>query len=250
MSSSGSRAEGSILEIEVERGLILRSHLRMTGSWELYERGARWRKPRHLARAVLETEHSAAVCFAAPVVEIGRRGDGGLDHLGPDLCVVPVDIDEIVRRVEEWADPEVRDRRCPSRSAARGRDRQRLQVRGPLRLRGRPVRAARCCLGRAPSSALRDGGGPTPGQPRPLPSGHAGRRSRRLRSSSAGLSVCAGPESGRRHRGCTAGRPGGVRPASRRSADGLRRRLLLCGDALAAEHVAVESWPPRSRRGG
>lgn len=98
-------SRGKHLEIEVERGLILRSHLRMTGSWDLYERGARWRKPRHLARAVLETEVADAVCFAAPVVEIGRRGDGGLDHLGPDLCVDPVDIDEIVRRVDAWADP-------------------------------------------------------------------------------------------------------------------------------------------------
>jgi endonuclease-8 len=100
-------SRGKYLEIEVERGLILRSHLRMTGSWELYDRGNRWRQPRHLARAVLETEESTAVCFAAPVVEIGRRGDGGLDHLGPDLCVDPVDIDEIVRRVEAWADPRV-----------------------------------------------------------------------------------------------------------------------------------------------
>lgn len=97
-------SRGKYLEIEVERGLVLRSHLRMTGSWELYERGARWRKPRHLARAVLETEAAAAVCFAAPVVEIGRVGDGALDHLGPDLCVAPVDVDEIVRRMSEWAD--------------------------------------------------------------------------------------------------------------------------------------------------
>lgn len=98
-------SRGKYLEIEVERGLVLRSHLRMTGSWELYRRGERWRKPRHLARAVLETDAGVAVCFAAPVVEIGRRGDGALDHLGPDLCVVPVDLDEIVRRVESWADP-------------------------------------------------------------------------------------------------------------------------------------------------
>ena len=99
------QSRGKYLEIEVERGLILRSHLRMTGSWDLYARGARWRKPRHLARAVLETAESVAVCFAAPVVTIGRRGDGELDHLGPDLCVDPVDVDEILRRVENWADP-------------------------------------------------------------------------------------------------------------------------------------------------
>lgn len=98
-------SRGKYLEIEVARGLILRTHLRMTGSWELYSAGDRWRKPTHLARAVLETDECAAVCFAAPVVEIGRRGDGGLDHLGPDLCVAPVDVDEVLRRVDGWADP-------------------------------------------------------------------------------------------------------------------------------------------------
>jgi len=97
-------SRGKHLEIEVERGLILRSHLRMTGSWELYGSDDRWRKPRHLARAVLDTGDAQAVCFAAPVVEVGRRGDGGLDHLGPDLCIDPVDIGEIVGRVDAWAD--------------------------------------------------------------------------------------------------------------------------------------------------
>jgi endonuclease-8 len=99
------RSRGKYLEIEVERGLILRTHLRMTGSWEAYEPGARWRKPRHLARAVLETDAATVVCFAAPVVEIGRRGDDALAHLGPDLCEEDVDIDEILRRIDEWADP-------------------------------------------------------------------------------------------------------------------------------------------------
>lgn len=99
------RARGKYLEVEVERGLILRTHLRMTGDWHLYPPGARWRQPKHLARAVLEVDDAVAVCFAAPVVEIGWRGDGVLDHLGPDLCRPPVDIDEILRRVEAWADP-------------------------------------------------------------------------------------------------------------------------------------------------
>lgn len=100
------RAHGKYLEVEVERGLILRTHLRMTGDWHLYEPGARWRQPRHLARAVLEVDGAVAVCFAAPVVEVGWRGDGALDHLGPDLCRPPVDVDEILRRVDAWADPD------------------------------------------------------------------------------------------------------------------------------------------------
>ena len=99
------RAHGKYLEVEVQRGLVLRTHLRMTGDWHLYEPGQRWRQPKHLARAVLEVEDAVAVCFAAPVVEIGHRGDGALEHLGPDLCRPPVDIDEIVRRLDSWAEP-------------------------------------------------------------------------------------------------------------------------------------------------
>lgn len=98
------RSRGKYLEIEVERGLVLRSHLRMTGSWEVFGLGQRWRQPPHLARAILTTEHAQVVCFAAPVVEIGRVGDGALDHLGPDLCHADVDVDEILRRVDAWVD--------------------------------------------------------------------------------------------------------------------------------------------------
>lgn len=78
-------AHGKFLEVAVARGLVLRTHLKMTGVWHLYERGERWRRPQHLARAVLETADHVAVCFAAPTVEIGVVGDGRLDHLGPDL---------------------------------------------------------------------------------------------------------------------------------------------------------------------
>jgi len=95
---SAVESRGKFLEIEVERGLVLRTHLRMTGSWDLYETGQRWRKPQHLARVVLQTPTHVAVCFAAPVVEVGTIGDGRLDHLGPDLCAEDVDIDACVAR--------------------------------------------------------------------------------------------------------------------------------------------------------
>ena len=92
-------AVGKFLEIVVERGLALRTHLHMTGVWHLYEQGERWRRPRHLARAVLETESHVAVCFAAPTVEVGPAADDRLAHLGPDLCHADVDLDAVLERV-------------------------------------------------------------------------------------------------------------------------------------------------------
>ena len=98
-------SRGKYLEIAVDRGLVVRSHLRMTGSWEAVPTGRRWPKPKHLARVVLTTDEVEVVCFSAPVVEIGRVGDGALDHLGPDLCDGAVDLREVARRVDAWADP-------------------------------------------------------------------------------------------------------------------------------------------------
>ena len=92
-------AVGKFLEIVVERGLALRTHLHMTGVWHLYEQGERWRRPRHLARAVLETESHVAVCFAAPTIEVGPAADDRLAHLGPDLCHADVDLDAVLERV-------------------------------------------------------------------------------------------------------------------------------------------------------
>jgi endonuclease-8 len=103
------RARGKNLLIEFEGGLTLRTHLRMTGSWHLYRRGERWRQPRHLARAVVETDDGwCAVCFAAPVVETFHRQaplPGPLARLGPDLCEPEVDLDAVLSRLAALAEP-------------------------------------------------------------------------------------------------------------------------------------------------
>lgn len=98
-------SRGKYLEITVDRGVVLRTHLKMVGRWDLYGPDERWRSPRHLARAVLRVDGAVAVCFRAPVVELGRVGDGALDHLGPDLCRPPVDLDAILDRIDALADP-------------------------------------------------------------------------------------------------------------------------------------------------
>jgi len=88
--------------------LALHTHMRMTGSWHVYKVGERWRKPRHLARIVLEVAPVVAVCFSAPVCELLSRGQvdrhGALAALGPDALSDAVDLPEARRRLDARAD--------------------------------------------------------------------------------------------------------------------------------------------------
>lgn len=100
-------AVGKHLLVHFDDRHVLQTHLRMTGRWDVYRRGERWRKPSHLARAVIETEDHVAVCFNAPVVRIHRENASGaspslrraIGHLGPDLCRPDADLDEVVERM-------------------------------------------------------------------------------------------------------------------------------------------------------
>jgi endonuclease VIII len=69
-------------------GLLLHSHMRMTGSWHLYAPGAAWRKPTGHARLVLRTAELEAVCFSAPVLEL-LTAEQAARH--PSLAALGVD---------------------------------------------------------------------------------------------------------------------------------------------------------------
>jgi endonuclease-8 len=103
-------AKGKHLLIGFSDGVVLHTHLRMTGTWHLYRSGSRWRLPGHLARAVVRVADWEAVCFKVPVVELYRRPPAHLpqplDHLGPDLCLEDPPIDEVLDRLAAWADAE------------------------------------------------------------------------------------------------------------------------------------------------
>lgn len=95
-------AQGKHLLVRFADGHVLDTHMGMTGSWHLYERGARWRTPRHLARVVLEVDGWTAVCFAAPTVRLvaGESAARAVTaHLGPDLCRDDADLDVVVARM-------------------------------------------------------------------------------------------------------------------------------------------------------
>ena len=100
---------GKHMEMTWDDGLVLHTHMRMTGSWHLYRPGERWRKSMHQARATIVVEDWIAVCFNAPVVETYRYADRhrhpGMGSLGPDLCDAEPDLDECVRRLSFYEDP-------------------------------------------------------------------------------------------------------------------------------------------------
>ncbi|HEU4462804.1 MAG TPA: zinc finger domain-containing protein, partial [Solirubrobacterales bacterium] len=67
----------------------LHSHMGMNGSWHLYPRGARWRKPRRSAWALLAGERVEAVQFGGPTLRVTTtsrlRRDPQIARLGPDI---------------------------------------------------------------------------------------------------------------------------------------------------------------------
>ena len=93
-------ANGKHLLIRFDSGLVLHSHMRMTGAWHLYRPGEAWRKPARLARVVLGNSDTVAVLFSAPVVELLRDEEAARDlsHLGPDILAPELDLAAILRR--------------------------------------------------------------------------------------------------------------------------------------------------------
>jgi endonuclease VIII len=103
-------ARGKNLLMTFSGDLILRTHLRMNGSWHLYRAGARWQRPASDMRVLVATRDAVAVGFNIPVAELlPSREIERHDHLrklGPDLLAgagggyhYDVDAEEIVRRM-------------------------------------------------------------------------------------------------------------------------------------------------------
>jgi endonuclease VIII len=96
-------AAGKHLLLRFSGGLVLRTHMRMNGSWHLYRPGERWRRPRLAMRIVVETAPFVAVGFDVPVAEflegpaVARHRE--LRALGPDLLAPAFDGEEAARRI-------------------------------------------------------------------------------------------------------------------------------------------------------
>ena len=102
-------SQGKNLLIRFDNGLVIRTHLRMTGSWHRYRPGERWRRGEARARLVIEVPGAVAVCFDAPVVELfEQRTEAlhpGLGPLGPDLLDPEWGPDEATEALRRLRDP-------------------------------------------------------------------------------------------------------------------------------------------------
>jgi endonuclease VIII len=86
-------AVGKNLLLSFEGGLVLRSHLRMSGRWQVLERGAEKHGKPWL---VLTGSEREAVLWNGPVLELTARG---MRRLGPDILVDPPDLAAMVARL-------------------------------------------------------------------------------------------------------------------------------------------------------
>lgn len=98
-------SRGKHLLVHFSGGLVLRTHMRMHGSWHLYRPGERWRRPARAARFAIETADWVAVGFDVPVAEFLDAATleqaPALARLGPDLLDPSVDADTLARRLRE-----------------------------------------------------------------------------------------------------------------------------------------------------
>lgn len=96
-------SRGKHLLIVFSGDLVLRSHLRMHGSWHIYRPGERWRAPQRDARVVIATAEWIAIAFNVfdaellTMAEIDRHTR--LSALGPDLLAEAPDMAEARTRV-------------------------------------------------------------------------------------------------------------------------------------------------------
>ena len=98
-------AHGKHLFLRFEGGLAIHSHLRMSGSWRVLDRGARWPRSPRAAWLYARRGDREVVQFNGPVLELmtasRSRFDRRLAQLGPDILAPEFDEARFLRRLRE-----------------------------------------------------------------------------------------------------------------------------------------------------
>src|SRR5690606_32802751 len=102
--------------------LVLRTHLRMHGSWHIYRPGERWRAPARDARIVITTPVWVAIAFNVTDAELLTAEDlarhARLSALGPDLLDGGSDLVEARERVKGSGAAHIADALLAQRAVA------------------------------------------------------------------------------------------------------------------------------------
>jgi len=104
-------ARGKHLLMHFSGDLVLRTHMRMSGSWHLYRPGERWQRPARDLRILVATAAFEAVAFNVPIAEFETARTlerlEVLGHLGPDVLAEGFDAGEAVSRIRARGAEEV-----------------------------------------------------------------------------------------------------------------------------------------------
>jgi endonuclease-8 len=106
-------AIGKHLLVWFSGDLVLRTHMRMHGSWHIYRPGERWQRPHHEMRIVIETDAFHAVGFTIPVAELTTADrlarDAPLQQIGPDPLSPDFDPQEALARLRARGNLQIAD---------------------------------------------------------------------------------------------------------------------------------------------
>jgi endonuclease-8 len=115
-------SQGKHLLIGLSGGVVLRTHMRMHGSWHVYRPGERWRRPRFHMRIVIETDAFVAVAFDVPVAEFHTMRELArvpvLRELGPDLLAADFDVEAAAGRLRQRGSLAIADALLDQRALA------------------------------------------------------------------------------------------------------------------------------------
>jgi endonuclease VIII len=94
---------GKHLFVHFEGGLVLHSHLGMSGAWAVYPTGRRWRRSASRAWIVLKSRGHEVIEFDGPLLELVTEGrtrfDQRLAALGPDVLAGRFDAERFLTRL-------------------------------------------------------------------------------------------------------------------------------------------------------
>jgi endonuclease-8 len=99
---------GKHLLMHFSGDLVLRTHMRMNGSWHIYRRGEQWQRSRRDMRIVIATADFEAVGFNIPVAEFMSETavvrSTPLRSLGPDVLTDDFDAGKVIANLRERPD--------------------------------------------------------------------------------------------------------------------------------------------------